>query len=203
MPSHSAPTILDLKTWVGLSKGPKYGVQKIGCKNRAMISFFLLFRKRRGSVVSSLLLFEFVLEHCDNLRRPLLAVTALKTKVNLATVPSYFVVAVCMWSCYKKVDFFMFFWDWYFVTKIVLTYSEKKMFWRPQSFSAPGMMFPVRSNIKSDRKWKWQSYELDILGTFPVIFSPTTSIASMKLRIWHSFWCAQPIKIWIGSKSMT
>ena len=47
-------------------------------------------------MVSSLLLFEFVLEHCDNLRRPLLAVTALKTKVNLATAPSYFVVAVCM-----------------------------------------------------------------------------------------------------------
>ena len=57
--------------------------------------------------------------------------------------------------------------------------------------------------LKSDWKWKWQSYELDILGPFPVIFSPTTLIASMKLRIWRSFWCAQSIQILIGSKAMT
>ena len=57
--------------------------------------------------------------------------------------------------------------------------------------------------VKSDWKWKWQSYELGISWPFPVIFSPTTLITSTKLRNWRSFWCTQSIKILIGSKAMT
>ena len=57
--------------------------------------------------------------------------------------------------------------------------------------------------IKSDWKWKWQSYELGISWSFPVIFSPTTLITSTKLRNWRSFLCTQFVKILIGSKAMT
>ena len=53
-PSQSAPIILVLKTWVGLwpckkrKKGPKYGLQKAGCKKTGS----LLFKKRRGLFLS-------------------------------------------------------------------------------------------------------------------------------------------------------
>ena len=41
----------------------------------------------------------------------------------------------------------------------------------------------VQIHLKSDWKWKWQSYELGISWPFTVIFLPTTLITSAKLRI--------------------
>ena len=78
--------------------------------------------------------------------------------------------------------------------------------WLPNSSRMPEefrLNFKQRRLVKSDWKWKWQSYEKGISWPFPVIFSPTALITSPKLRIFRSFWCAQSIKILIGSKAMT
>ena len=58
MPSQSSPTILVLKTWVGLDpekkSGPKYGPEKSKVKK----TLSLLFKKRRGKAVFYSLLFS-------------------------------------------------------------------------------------------------------------------------------------------------